>query len=243
MSGYLPPVVSYILSILAAGGGGGLIAWLIIKTFAGKWLENKFSESLESFKHAQNKEIEKLRFEISALMDRTVKLHQREFDVLPEAWGLLSDAFGILRPVALGVGIAPDIRTMTPAQFEYFLSQIPLADFQKDELRNATDKGKYYLDAIMRHDLIRAKSACAAFHLYLTKNGIFILPSIKAKFSAFDDLLADVLMERQTSLDRGPDGQSFVKGRELHTKGPGLLKELENDVQARLWSGIKVGGG
>jgi putative transposase len=26
-------------------------------------------------------------------MDRTTKLHQREFDVLPEAWGRLNDAF------------------------------------------------------------------------------------------------------------------------------------------------------
>jgi hypothetical protein len=55
MSGHLPSVVPFLLSILTAGGGGGVIAWLIIKIFGDKWLSNKFSESLEGFKHAKNR--------------------------------------------------------------------------------------------------------------------------------------------------------------------------------------------
>jgi hypothetical protein len=240
MNHYLTSLVSYIAPLLAAGGGGAVIAWLIIKSFGDKWLENKFSESLETFKHAKNEELEKLRFEIATLMDRTVKLHQREFDVLPEAWGLLADAFAILQPVALGVGMAPDIRNMTTAQFEFFMANIPLEDFQKDELRNSPgpDQQTYYLNAIMRHDLDKAIDSCGAFHLYLKKNGIFILPSIKSKFSAFDEFFTAVIKERKASLSSRQAAQKFDKGLELHEKGPGLLTALENDVQGRLWSGI-----
>ncbi len=32
------------------------------------------------------------------MMDRNVKLHQREFEVLPETWGLLTDAFYTIDP-------------------------------------------------------------------------------------------------------------------------------------------------
>ncbi len=202
MNGYLSAAVPYLLSILVSAGGGGVVAWLIIKSFGDKWLESKFAESLESFKHGKNKELENLRFEIAALMDRTVKLHQREFDVLPEAWGLLNDAFAIISPVALGVGNAPDFRKMSAEEFEYVLSKIPFEEFQKNELRNSKDQSRYYLDTIQWHDFNKAKEACAAFHFYLNKNGVFILPSIKKKFSDFDDILSDVLMERSMPTKR-----------------------------------------
>ncbi len=92
-------------------------------------------------------------------MDRTVKLHQREFDVLPEAWGLLNDAFAIISPVALGVGNAPDFRKISAEEFEYVLSKIPFEEFQKNELRNSKDQSRYYLDTIQWHDFNKAKEA------------------------------------------------------------------------------------
>lgn len=236
--GFAYPALTFLGSILAAGGGGALIAWQIFKSMGEKWIDSKFAESLEEYKHAKQKELENLRFEIAALMDRTVKLHQREFDVIPEAWGLLTDAFTILRPVSLGIGMAPDLRVMSPAQFEYFIKTIPLEDFQKEELRNADDKSKYYLDAIQRYDFNRALEACAAFHIYITKNGIFMPPAIKKKFADFDDLLADVLGERRQSLKNSSQNQKFDKGAALHDNGPSLLQSLEDDVQGRLWNSI-----
>ena len=112
------PILTYLsAAILAVGGFGAIIYWLF-KLLAAKWLDAKFAERLSAYKHTQQKELEQLKFEISALLGRTVKLHQREFDVLPEAWGLLTDAFTITRPVALGAVFSPDIRKMTGEQFE-----------------------------------------------------------------------------------------------------------------------------
>jgi hypothetical protein len=101
---------------------------------------------LAAYKHVQQKELEQLKFEISSLLDRAVKLHQKEFDVLPEAWGFLTDAFSITRPVGLGDAFAPDIRQMTPEQFDDFLEKTPLATWQKNELRAAPDPTRYYLE-------------------------------------------------------------------------------------------------
>src|SRR5271168_1543843 len=50
---------------------------------------------------------------------------EREFDVIPETWGLLTDAFNITRPVTLGVAFSPDLDHMNAAQFEDFLTKIP----------------------------------------------------------------------------------------------------------------------
>jgi hypothetical protein len=66
-------------------GGFGVIAALLVtvayylfKFLSEKWLNAKFEERLAAYKHEQQKELERLKFEINTLMDRTVKLHQRE---------------------------------------------------------------------------------------------------------------------------------------------------------------------
>jgi hypothetical protein len=236
------PILTYLLALGVTISGLGAIIYWLFKLLAEKWLNAKFEERLSAYKHAQQKELEQLRFEISALLDRTVKLHQREFDVLPEAWSLLTDAFSITRPIGLGVAIAPNINTMTAAQFDYFLEKIPLVTWQKEELRAATDRGRYYLDAISWHDLNRAHDACGKFHVYLLKNGIFIPPAIKEKFSDMDDLLAGVIGERRSGLQNPNTAMAgkFDKGVALDASGSGLLKSLEKDVQDRLWNSPDV---
>jgi len=44
-----------------------------------------------------NDEIEHLKFQINASMDRADKLHQREFETVPEAWSSLVGAFNSVK--------------------------------------------------------------------------------------------------------------------------------------------------
>jgi hypothetical protein len=204
-----------------------------------KGVEHRYTVQAENIKDELGRNtqraLEQFKYENSASLDRAVKFHQREFDVLPEAWGLLVDAFSITRPVALGAVIAPDINKMTAEQFEDFLRKIPLAQWQKNELMAAPDKVRYYISAISWHDMTRAEACCGKFHEYILKNGIFILPDIKRKFSQFDDLLAEAIGERRMSLQYTDTHQRLEKGAILHNDGQRLLKSLEEDVQARLW--------
>lgn len=82
--------------VLGAGGGVAIVAYALLRFFGEKWMNAKFEERLAAFKHAQEKELEELRYKINALLDRTVKLHQKEFDVIPEAWGMKSTNATIL---------------------------------------------------------------------------------------------------------------------------------------------------
>jgi CRISPR/Cas system CMR-associated protein Cmr1 (group 7 of RAMP superfamily) len=86
----------------------GLALWLF-KTFGDRWLSSKFSERLEAFKHDQQKEIEHLRFEINKLFDRTTKLHQQEFIVLPKAWSLLVTSYSAARSMTASLELSPNL--------------------------------------------------------------------------------------------------------------------------------------
>lgn len=62
-------------------------------------MNTKFEQRLAAYKHEQQKELEQLKFAINAQMDRATKLHQKEFEVLPEASGKLMNAYGVIMSV------------------------------------------------------------------------------------------------------------------------------------------------
>jgi hypothetical protein len=216
--------------VAAIGAAASAFAYAVFRIFATKWIETRFSERLEEFKHQQNQEIEHVRFRISTMMDRNVKLHQREFDVLPDTWSLLSEAFYTVEPVALGVQRNPDLDKMSAERLDEFLETSPLTALQKAELKAASDKKKYYGEVKAWHDLDKAIDAYNEFHTKFAKNGIFIMEPLKTKFAEVDDMLKEAIIERQVQPHK------FDKGVALNGKGRALLKGLERDVQGRLWS-------
>jgi len=101
-------IAEWLVYLTTAVGIGGATAFALFKLLAEKWLTAKFDERLAEYKHAQQKELEQLRFRINAMMDRTVKLHQREFDVVPETWSRLNDALNSVMALVSRVQSYPD---------------------------------------------------------------------------------------------------------------------------------------
>jgi hypothetical protein len=239
----LPDILKALQPWLAALGGIGLFATILVgasyylfRVLGSKWLDAKFEERLANYKHEQQKELEQLKFEINSLMDRTVKLHQREFDVLPEAWGLVNDAFVAMEPIGIGFHQYPDLNRMTEPQIESLLEESELDNWQKDELRKVGNKTDYYRKATAPLQVVKADKTRAEFSRYLAKNGIFIPGPMKGKFKAIDALMWDALIERRFTLQHPGLEQKFTKGMALHEQGGEILKSLEADVQARLWN-------
>jgi hypothetical protein len=81
------------------GAGQAALTFIDLSTV---WVSAEFKEnSLEYMSTSDRAElvfdslpgaIFKAHVESNTMMDRNVKLHQREFDVLPETWGVLTDA-------------------------------------------------------------------------------------------------------------------------------------------------------
>ena len=230
MSGIFNEFLKLIGGVAAIGAASSAFAYALFRIFATKWIDTRFSERLEAFKHQQNQEIEHLRFRINTMMDRNVKLHQREFDVLPETWSLLTDAFFTIEPVALGFQQYPDLDRMSEEHLDEFLEKSSLTSLQKSELKASSDKVRSYGRIKMTNDLNKAIDVYNSFHATLTKNGIFIIDTLKVQFAAIDQMLKDAIIERQVQPTK------FDKGPTLNSHGRLLLKALEQSVQARLSS-------
>src|SRR5437879_3054551 len=126
--------------IVVAGGGAAALIFGPLRYSADKWLTAKFNQRLEQFKHAQQVEMENLRFKINSLFDRTTKLHQREFEVVPTAWALLVECKNQVSALIAAFQQYPDLDRMTAPQLDEFLEDSFLAKWQRDGLKVSTKK-------------------------------------------------------------------------------------------------------
>lgn len=126
---------SLLTNILAALGTLGLTvgiaataAYGLFRLLGDKWLSTKFNERLESYKHAQQREMEHWRLKINTAMDRTSKLHQYEFEAIPELWTKLNEAYGALSSFLSPLQHYPDLSRMSSPQLETFLNNTELEE-------------------------------------------------------------------------------------------------------------------
>ena len=174
-------VASWISYIIVGGGGLSLIVYQIFKHLGAKWLDARFEERLQNLKHEQAQVIERMRFKISTLLDRATKLHQREFEVLPEAWAKANDAYWKASQVLAIMREVLDLDGMSGPQRENFIVKSRLMDWQKDEVRAADDKSKDYDEKIFWHDMSEAQSKAVESFRYLGVYGIFIEEKLRSK--------------------------------------------------------------
>src|SRR6266850_6530058 len=113
---FIANLLATIGAIVIGAGAVGAFAWWLFRLFSEKWLNAKFEERLAAYKHEQQKELEHLKFSINAQMDRATKLHQKEFEALPEAWARLMRAHGLTMSVVSRFQSTPDLNAMKPAQ-------------------------------------------------------------------------------------------------------------------------------
>ena len=232
----LEEVLKAIGVVVLAGGGLVGIAYAIFKRLGERWLDAKFEERLAAYRHEQQKELEQLRFKINALLDRSTKLHQREFEVLPEAWSRLNDAYWKAIAFVSPLQQYPDLNRMTAEQLEEFLSNCSLNQWEKSELRGDGDRNAYYIKRLFWHRLADMRGVARESHIYLLKSGIFLPAEVRAKFGAIGTLIWEALDERAVNEEHDFVPRESVKQKALRDNGPQLIENLEQEVHGRLWN-------
>ena len=89
-------IFEFIGKLVAYGGGIVVIAYGIFILLGKKWIESIFQKNLEIYKRTQNQELENFKYKINSLFSRVSKIHEKEFEVLPEIWSRLHDAKDII---------------------------------------------------------------------------------------------------------------------------------------------------
>lgn len=231
-------VFEYLGKALVIGGGASFVAYQAFKHLAAKWLDARFEKNLQQLVHDQNKEIERLRSDLTKSFDRATKLHQREFEVLPKVWDEVSEAYWATASLVSPLQTIPDLNKMQEKQLLSFVAQSELSDWQKEELLTAGDKTKKYDEFIYWHKLNRVSQAHRSADIALSRNGVFVQDNIKEKLQSVLDLVRGAIIEDQINHENPPTRFSerlHTDTDRIRSDGKNWMQEAEAMIKARLW--------
>lgn len=228
-------VIVFLAKLLLAGGGIAVIVWGVLQAFGSKWLSAEFDKRLKALQHEHNKEIERLRSDLTRAFDRRSKLHQREFEVLPEVWAKTCDAYWQTRSLVSPIQSHPDLNRMSAPQLESFIADCELLEWQKEELRQEKDKTRYYMEKSFWHRLQNTRALVTAASNSLGKLGIFINKDTRQRLDDLTSLLWSSLVEEEMNRAERPVPRLRDDISRLMKDGEQLRESLESEIREILW--------
>lgn len=201
---------------------------------AGRKVQEKFSAACAR----SNKEIERLKSELTKSFDRAAKLHQREFEALPQVWDKVSEAYwgtaGLVSPLQSHA----DLNRMVPKQLSSFIAQCELSEWQKDEVLASSDKTQKFNELNYWHKLSRTLNAHRDADVALSRIGIFVPDAIKEKLQSILDLVHSALVEDQINHEHPPIKFSERLKNDIdriRTDGKAWMEDAEKLIKNRIW--------
>jgi hypothetical protein len=232
-------VLKYFGSLVLTAGAAGTIAYAIFRFLGKSWVESKFAERLEAFKHQQALEIQRLRVEIESMLSGALKLQELEFEVLPEAWKRLDEATGRARFVISSVQEYENVETASDLEFEEVLQKtLPnLLESQRASLRAADprDRAKQYQKLIAWKHYNHARKALFALDEYIASKGLFLPAPLKDQFRKIITIIQSSLGSYRTALEYDVYKLRGEAGTAIAAVEP-LIQSIEKEIGERLQS-------
>lgn len=232
------PFFAVLGQALTFGGGGVAIAYVLFQYLGKKWIENKFSERMEQLRHEQAKELQRLRVEIDSLLSGAIKLQDKEFEALPEAWTLLDQAFGQVSGLVSPLQHYPDLDRLSRDKLEEFLSSSKLHETDKAEIRIAHKKTKAYQEMIFWYRLSEVRQSVSSLHSFVERNSIFMPPDLKSKF----EHATDELWSAMTSKEVGHSAQDWKMQNEGWENVKKVVEPLRKEIQSIIYARLQNHG-
>lgn len=221
-------LIGKLLSLLfigAAGAGG------FIKLWGQKWIENKFTKDLETFK------AQKLH-EFNLLLTRKTKWHEKEHEVLSLAWQKLVQAHTSLKEAISMFKQYSDLNNMSEEEVEEFLESNDFSDDEKKHLRKSKKNYNIAFSEILDHRALKkAHKSFLEFHTYFDENRIFLRPHVKEKFQKADDYIWSAWVSQKMSL-RAPESKRDFGMEAFETENKKLkplVEDIEDCIQKELF--------
>lgn len=210
-------------------------AYGLFRFLGERWINHKLNERLEAYRSEQARELERLRHKINGVFDRTKRLHDREFEVLPEIWGKLVEAEGWAQSYLSGFRQYPDLKKLGLADLDEFLEGTRFSDGQKRTIKSAADKQEAYHRIEEMYRSYDALDKVRDASLALRRHGIFVLKPLRDDMNKLIDLMHTAIIEGQINQEHKVQPPMRDSYKALTDKGGPLFNDIETGVRERLW--------
>lgn len=210
---------------------------LVIRFLFVKFIEAEISKRLQSHQHAQQIEIENIKYRIANLAGRASSIYLKEYEHLPSVWISLNETYRSTALLAGGVRNYPSLNGVSAVDLELFLDNTDLIDWQKDRLRKSTNKTRDYIDFIGRKEFRQAARDHDELITNIDKYAIFFSVEIKKEMMDFAQMLKNTIIEYDLNVLDRIEGTKIERTarEEFRTYGSARLEDLERKIRDRLW--------
>jgi hypothetical protein len=238
-------ILKFFGTVTLYGGGSAAVAYGVFRYLGKGWIDARFAERLETFKHDQAKEIQRLKIEVESILNGALKMQEREFTVLPEAWEKLHKAYGLTRSLVSPIQSYPATGRMSDVELEEFLAGTTFTESQKQNIRNAptnfsSAKGKdrdgIYQDILFWYQLHDVKKSVGSLQSYVESNGLFLPTELKQMFKDMTPLLWSAVVALEVSKDDSSWKMRSEAWEKLEAKAVPLHAAIEKAIEERLHS-------
>jgi len=213
-------IVSFVLSV----GGAAGVAFLLIKYFGSKIINNQFEKSVEKFK-----------FMINSKFDRISKIHEKEFEILPKIWMLLINTNNDFYSLTAFYTTYPNLDVLSDIEFNDYMESRKLNKNEIQKIKNAVNKTDVFIEIDFWNKLNKINISYNSFSLYYFENRIFLTEEIE---KLVEDIRL-IFIHMQTNLvlanNDGTKNYDYIfKAYEEQKKIEPLLKGLNTIIKSRL---------
>ncbi len=230
-------VGEFILELVAYAGGSTALAYLLFKTLGDRWLENQFKERLKLVEHGYAVELSKLKQRLDTAASGLNRIHQKEFEVLPEAWGLLDEAMSTLKWVVSPMQSYTDVSRMDDDDWTEFIEGSDA--FGKADKRyllslSSRSRQKEYNRLYDAHKNWLAEKAIRDFQVYAARHSIFLPEHLRVQFDAIRNLLWSASSAKSVGR-QVEDWKLQLEGwKKLDEQAEPLFREIRKAIQERI---------
>ena len=153
---------------------------------------------------------------------------------MPEAWLIMQDALGRISKYTSPYQEFPDFNRMNNEALEEFLAKSKLQEYEKQELKKAPDKMRYYQNRIFWHNSTEVEKDFFQFHNFIVMNRIFFSSDLQEKFTKIDEIMWSAIVDRKVGYE-AKDYKMWVEAyKQIRDEVEPIKKEIEILVQKRL---------
>jgi hypothetical protein len=233
----MPPIESlrdFVAGIVAYGGGTIAILYLCFQFFAKSWLESWFSKKLQDINHQHELEIHKLRFELDTMLSKKIRLQEREFVILPEAWSKLNAAHRRLIATTSPYQSYPDLNKLSKNELEEYLVATDFAASDKKKIQTARRPLDVYIELVTWKQINDVRKAIVEFKDYVDASGIFLPTSLKENFQNVSTKMWNAIITKEVGHESGDWKMKTVDVIALMKEITPSIKSIESEINAML---------
>lgn len=227
-----------LLWFIGTGGGAAAVAWVMIKAVGSRWLDSQFARRLQDLRHEHELGLEDLRFRSSQLLDRVTRFSAEEFKALPEAWGLVFDAFVAVENALRRGGRFLDFDKSDDDAARRYVRAMGFEDWDVEAVlaRKGRDRSDYFHERNNAYQISKAHRALVTANVFLTRNALFIEKDVQVRLASFLDTAFKALFDWEFVLEtRGEHGLPETERADdrFRREGEAEFQALEAFVRER----------